>query len=252
MSKLFSAALAIAALSVVSLGSLETHSIEIGSAASANPPQRIRWRPNPTLGSAQSTLSGGRRGQAIARCEVSQTAQPATLTLLVPQSNQSLLTTAANPTFSWHTETAQPMTARFVLSDPNTAEPIFTQTVNIDRAGISRVALPAEFALKAGVRYRWTVLLACDGGAKEVVARSFVERVEKADLQQRAGSQSAIDRASSFAAAGIWYDAITALLDAAQQDPNNAQVKMELRSLLSQVGRPSIEVAQVMQAMFRS
>lgn len=252
MSKLLSASLALAVLSVISLGSFGTQSIKIGSADAANPPQRVRWKPNPKMGSAQSTLSGGRRGQAIARCEASQTAKPATMTLLVPQSNQGLVTTAANPSLFWHTETDQPTTARFILSDPNTAEPVFTKTVEIDRAGISRVALPAEFTLKAGTRYRWTVLLACNGGTREVVARSFVERVENTDLQQRIQSQSPLDRAASLAEAGIWYDTIATLIDAAQKDPSNAQVKTELRSLLSQIGRPSIEIAQVMQAMFGS
>lgn len=253
MSKLLSASLAVATLSFVALGSVGVSSIEFGSAASASQTQRVRWRPNPKLGSARSTLSGGRRGSAIARCEASQTAKPATMTLLVPQSDQGLFTTEANPTFFWHTETDRPLTAQFILSDPASAEPIFTKTVAIDHAGTSRVALPTEVALKAGTRYRWTVLLACNGGAsKEVVARSFVERIENADLQQRIRSQSDLDRASSFAAEGFWYDAIAALIDAAQQDPNHAQVKTELRSLLSQVGRPASEVAQVVKAMFGS
>lgn len=254
MSKLLSTSLAIATLGFVMVGHVGEHSIEFGSTASANQSQpRVRWRPNPKLGSARSTLSGGRRGSAIARCDAAQTAKPATLTLLVPQSSQGLFTTAATPTFFWHTETNQPTKAMFILSDPNRAEPVFTKTVDLDRAGISRLALPKEFTLKAGIRYRWTVLLACNGGAsKEVIARSFVERVENADLQRQTDSQSSVDRASSFAAAGIWYDAIATLIDSAQQDPKNPQVKAELRSLLSQVGRPSIEIAQVIAAMFGS
>lgn len=254
MSKLLSASLAIATLSFVTVGHVGEQSIEFGSAVSANPSQqRVRWRPNPRLGSARSTLSGGRRGSAVARCDATQTAKPATLTLLVPQTNQGLFTTAANPTFFWHTETDQPTKALFILSDPNRAEPVFTKTLDIDRAGITRVALPSEFTLKAGTRYRWTVLLACNSGAsKEVIARSFVERIENANLQQQTHTQTGVDRASSFAASGIWYDAIATLIESAQQDPKNSRIKSELRSLLSQVGRPSIEIAQVIEAMFGS
>lgn len=254
MSKLFSASLAIAAFGFVVVSHVDGQLIEFGSAASANQAQqRIRWRPNPKMGSARSTLSGGRRGSAVARCDATRTMKPATLTLLVPQTNQGLFTTATNPTFFWHTDIDRPTQAEFILSDPNRAEPVFTKTVNLDRAGIRRVALPAEVTLKAGIRYRWTVLLACNGGtSKEVVARSFVERVENTDLQQQIRAQSNVDRASSFAAAGIWYDAIETLIDAVQQDPKNPQLKAELRSLLSQAGRPSIEIAQVLEAMFGS
>ncbi|MGG6268946.1 DUF928 domain-containing protein [Leptolyngbya sp. AN03gr2] len=254
MSKLFSASLAIATFGFVMVSHVGGQLIEFGSAASANQPQqRVRWRPNPRMGSARSTLSGGRRGSAIAQCDATRIMKPATLTLLVPQANQGLFTTVANPTFFWHTETDRPTQAEFILSDPNQAEPVFTKTVAIDRSGISRVALPAEFALKAGTRYRWTVLLSCNGGAsKEVVARSFVERIENAGIQQQVSSRSSVDRASKFAAEGIWYDAIATLIEAAQHDPNNSRIKAELRSLLSQVGRPSIEIAQVLEAMFGS
>ncbi|MBE9010257.1 DUF928 domain-containing protein [Pseudanabaenaceae cyanobacterium LEGE 13415] len=254
MSKLFSASLAIATFGIVMVSHVGGQWLEFSSAASANQPQqRVRWRPNPKMGSARSTLSGGRRGSAVARCDAARSIKSATLTLLVPQTHQGLFTTAANPTFFWHTEIDRPTQAEFILSDPNRAEPIFTQTVDIDRSGISRVELPAEFALKAGTRYRWTVLLACNGGAsKEVIARSFVERIENAQLQQQINSRSGLDRAAKFAAEGIWYDAIAILIEMAQQNPNNPQIKAELRSLLSQVGRPSIEVAYLLEAMFGS
>lgn len=218
--------------------------------ASANSRQRVRWRPNPKMGSARSTLSGGRRGQAIAHCEINRSTRPIAKALLVPQGEQSLLTTAANPTLFWYTETDRPVTARFILSDPTVADPVLTQTVEIDRTGVTRVALPAGVTLKSGVRYRWTVLLACGGGTSgEVAIRSFVERVEDAELLQRVQSQSLLDRAASFAAAGIWYDAIAALMDATQQDPENSHLKEELRSLLLQVGRPQTETAQVVNAV---
>jgi hypothetical protein len=224
--------------------------------AFANPPQprpaqRVRWTPNPKMGSAQSTLSGGRRGQAVAQCNASQTLKPTTLTLLVPKTNQGLTTLKENPTFFWHTETKQPTTAQFILSDPSTAEPIFTQTLKIDRAGISQ--LTPAVALKTGTRYRWTVLLACNtGNPKEIIARSFVERIENVELQQRTRTLSDLDRAATFAEQGIWFDAISSLISAAEKNPQNPQIKSEARSLLSQIGRPSIEVAQVIEAMFGS
>jgi Domain of Unknown Function (DUF928) len=244
LTKLLSIPIAIATLTIATLPAF---------ANSPQPaqPQRVRWTPNPKLGSAQRTLSGGRRGQAIAHCETTRTIKPTALTLLVPQTNQGLATIEANPTFFWHTQTDRPTTAKFILSDPSTAEPIFTQTIQVDRAGISRLTPPVQ--LKAGVRYRWTVLLACNTGTpKEVIARSFVERLENVELQWQARTLSDLDRAATFAQNGIWFDTIEALITAAEKNPQDLKVKSELRSLLSQVGKPSIEVAQVLEAMFGS
>ncbi len=187
----------------------------------------------------------------MAQCNASQTIKPTTLTLLVPKTNQGLTTIEENPTFFLYTETEQPTTAQFILSDPSTAEPVFTQTIKIDRTGISQLTPPVP--LKAGTRYRWTVLLACNTGTpKEIIARSFVERIENAELQRQTRTLSDLDQSATFAQQGIWFDAIGSLMKAAEKDPQNLQIKSELRSLLAQVGRPSIEVAQVIQTLFGS
>lgn len=254
MSKLLSISLALAllnaAIAILSFTLTSFPTFANTSQPSSSQSQRIRWTPNRKMGSAQRTLSGGRRGQAIAHCNASQ-AKSTPLTLLVPQANQSVLTIEENPTFFWHTETDRPTTAQFILSDPNTAEPVFTQTIRIDRAGISRITPPTK--LKTGTRYRWTVLLACnDGTSKELIARSFVERIENAELYRKTRALSDLDRAVTFAQQGIWFDTLTTLIDAAQKNPRNPQVKAELRSLLSEIGRPSIEIAQVLKAIFGS
>lgn len=212
-------------------------------------PQRVRWTPNRRMGSARNTLSGGRRGQVMAICDYGKHSRPTSMTLLVPNIQDGLLTTAQNPSFFWHIETTQPISARFILSDPNTAEPVYTQSLKIQRSGISRIDLPAEVSLKTGTRYRWTVLLACKGGASgEVAARSFIERVSEPELQRSLLSRSSLDQAITFAAHGIWYDALSALVSASQQDPTNAQLKAELRSLLSQVGQRQVELARLVEA----
>ena len=230
----------------------------IAQAQPSPPPQpnsstsRVRWTPNRRLGSARSTLSGGRRGQATASCDSSKGTPSTTLTLLVPNTSDGLFTTAANPSLFWHVDTFQPISARFILSDPKTAEPIFTKNLQIEKTGISRIDLPPTVPLEVGTRYRWTVLLACKPGALgEVAARSFIERVSKSALQRPISVESDLDRAVDYAAEGIWYDTLSTLISASEKDPTNLALKTELRSLLTQAGQRQLELAHGVNSLSR-
>lgn len=207
--------------------------------------QRVRWTPNRRLGSARSTLSGGRRGQATASCDYSTSTPSTTLALLVPNPGDGLFTTAANPSFFWHIDTSQPISARFILSDPKTAEPIFTKDLRIEETGISRIDLPDNVPLQVGTRYRWTVLLACKPSTfGEVAARSFIERIAQPTPQNALKTESPLDRAVRYASKGIWYDTLSTLITASQADPANPTLKAELRSLLTQAGQRQLDIAR--------
>ncbi|NDJ18178.1 DUF928 domain-containing protein [Myxacorys almedinensis] len=223
--------------------------LQIGETATAAPSQRVRWTPKRKLGTIRSTLSGGRRGHldtapASTTCDFGNDSVPTTMTLLVPKSNEGLYTTAANPTFFWHTTTERPVSAQFIMTDPDLAEPIFSRTIQIYHSGVSRITLPPAIALQPDKTYRWAVLLACKGVSGEVYARSFVERVDEPMLLQKVADQSDFDQAVSFADEGIWYDAFDALIRANQGNPGNAALRAELKSLLVQVGGNPKAVAE--------
>lgn len=226
-----------------------SQSLQIGSATAA-PSRRVRWTPKKKLGTIRSTLSGGRRGQASTTqvstaCSSSKGSSLTTMTLLVPNANEGLYTTTANPTFFWHTNTKQAMSAQFILADPNRAEPIFSKALQINQSGISQVKLPASVTLQADRTYRWTVLLACqEGASSEIHARSFIERIDQPMLLQQVAGQSDFDQAISFANEGIWYDAFNSLIRANQENPGNLALKAELKSLLAQAGSNPMKVAQ--------
>ncbi len=211
-----------------------SHSLDTGNAASASQ-QRVRWTPSPTMGSLSGSVSGGRRGQEIAACGQSDRAPKTAITLLVPGNGNQFLTTSARPDLSWYVQTSQPVSTTFVLTAPNQAQPIVSQTMTVNRAGIVTATLPTDFSLPVGTRYRWTVVVACqENPANQVYARSFIERVDNPAVAQALLTKTQLEKATVYAQNGIWYDALAALVQAYQSDPVNGSIKAELRSLLEQ------------------
>jgi Domain of Unknown Function (DUF928) len=202
--------------------------------------KRVRWTPNRQMGSVRNTLSGGRRGHTRASCNTGNATQSTNLSLLVPNTTQGLYTTASNPIFFWQVNTPQKASAQFILSSPDSAEPIYTQTLSIPKSGVAQVKLPPSVQLQSDIKYRWTVILACQNGA-EIAVRSFVEKIAAAPSLQTDSLQQAIAAAQS----GIWYDALNALMAAHQKDPTNADLQTELRSLLSQAGNPALRNVEI-------
>jgi hypothetical protein len=212
-------------------------------------PPRVRWVPHPKQGSVGRTLSGGRRGQTTIGCTDESTlagakglrsaakVPPTVLTLLTPPMTAGLYTLSAQPIFLWHLSTPGKVSAQFILSDANVAEPIFTQTVTMPHSGLARINLPTHLSLKAEQKYRWTVWLTCpEKSSGEIQARSFIERITRPTLRQQVMQKSDLDQAVTYAAEGIWYDALGAIIQGLQQQPDSPQLKFELQSLLSQIG----------------
>ncbi len=184
-------------------------------AVAQSPPAqaRIRWTPKPERGNAKGTLSGGRRGQSLASC--GSDAKATRLTLLVPEGRESLVTTAAHPTFAWQIATHQPTTLQFILSDMSRPTPIYTQTLQAQTTTIQQVTLPDSVVLANDMNYRWTVLVTCPAGQKsEIYARSFIRKTSGEFLGEQLHQKSAVTQALIFAENGIWYDAIGQLLTA--------------------------------------
>lgn len=182
-------------LSTLSLGILAStiqwapSSWQIGHSAIATPAASAQWSPE-RRGSSKDTLSGGRRGSST-----SCMAQPGQIApriqLVVPNDSTGLVTTTDQPTFSWYLETPGPVTMTFVLQDPAVANPIVTKTITASHSGLVNLAPLDSTRLKLGVRYRWSVFVACGDGQQEIVARSFVERLQPgAQSQVQYQSQS--------------------------------------------------------------
>lgn len=197
---------------------------QIGNPAEAG----VRWTPNPERGSASSTLSGGRRSASASACALNASEPDPAITLLVPNGDSGL-TTTDQPKLSWYLESKGMADMEFVLSHPEQAEPIYRQELR-SGTGLVEVSLPKEAALEAGVRYRWTVFVSCNGGESQIHARSFVERVPSMAI---AAASSSIDQAGTYASNGIWYDALNTLIAAYRAEPD-INTLLEIRNLLAQ------------------
>lgn len=202
---------------------------QIGAPAQAG----VRWMPNPDRGSASSTLSGGRRGATASACAIdSSSSRPdPAITLLVPN-GETGLTTVAQPTLSWYLESENVTDMEFVLSHPDQATPVYTQSLHAE-TGLVEVALPPAAALEIGTRYRWTVFVACNDSENEVHARSFVERVADSDLEIAVEVMDPSERANIYASKGIWYDALNTLVEAYRTDATISTL-LDIRDLLEQ------------------
>ncbi|MEM9264156.1 MAG: DUF928 domain-containing protein [Cyanobacteria bacterium P01_F01_bin.13] len=206
----------------------------LGMMAPSNASERIRWTPDTDRGNVGSTLSGGRRGYTATSCTSSNTPQ---LSLMVPGDHSRLLTTVTNPTMAWHMNTDIPISMTFHFSDPTEANPIYTQTINLEKTATVSVTLPQDKSLAVGKKYRWTVLVSCPGeNQTEISARSFVERVDRESLVVT-NNLSSLEQARIYANQGIWYDAIAALLAAGSQGETDAETMVQ--NLLEQGQSPA-------------
>ncbi|MGD1899194.1 MAG: DUF928 domain-containing protein [Phormidesmis sp.] len=191
---------------------------------------QVRWTPDPERGRASSSMSGGRRGTPFAACALDHGKPDPAITLLVPDGSVNL-TTEALPTLSWFLESDQVVEMEFVLSSPESASAIYTQQIR-SAAGLVEVALPESAALEPEIPYRWTVFVECDGGEYSIHARSFGQRTEAA-MTGASLEASPLELASSYAAQGIWYDALNTLVSAYREE-SEMDTLLEIRSLLRQ------------------
>lgn len=206
--------------------------------ASNGKPARVRWTPKPERGNARGTLSGGRRGGDTVAC--GSTADETSLSLLVPETRESLITTQAQPTLAWQVKTQQPVEMELIVSDVSQATPLFTQRVVVDETEIVSLELPPAAALSSGSQYRWTVVAQCPTGQKsEIYARSFIRYVSGESLGQQSPRTSSpdlfsLEQAVAYADSGVWYDAVAQLLALPGQVVQGQPVDL-LAELLEQV-----------------
>ncbi|CAN1212319.1 DUF928 domain-containing protein [Tumidithrix helvetica PCC 7403] len=180
----------------------------------------------------QRTQGGGARG-----CP---NAQPVSLQLLIPN-DHTARTIAARPTFAWYLSAVPSMPLQFALTETGAAQPIFVKELPVKQAGIMQFTLPPEAAeLQVGKEYRWTVSLICnpERPSQSVYARGWIDRVTPStELKEcLARATSNVQKAADYAGSGLWYDALTALLDTPASSPDLAKGEALLQSLLHQVG----------------
>lgn len=252
--------------SSILLGTAITFSV-LSSAASARPipakdsasteailqtAKAFRPPSNPRRRSGYRTTTGTRQGSCVDDAETA-------FTMLGPSETVGL-TASTRPEFIWYlppSEKTYPV--QFRLLAPNAQgipAPIHTAELNYT-SGFTTYQLPAEAAaLSHNQEYRWQVVVVCDPNYLSRSLnqeRAFEVVTPSADLQQAlATATTESQRALAYGEAGIWYDAISQVIQA-----NSSQSQTVLQSLLKDLAnteeneRLSENISKIVQTSFR-
>lgn len=142
------------------------------------------------------------------------------------------------PSFYWYLaqETALPI--EFTLQDPRAIEPIIEIRLPLQsptKPGVYRISLKdLGIKLDIGIQYKWSVALVhgSEQRSQDDVSLSLIERL---DFLEAFPSGVPPPDAKGYAAAGIWYDAITRISKQIDGSPHDGRLKCQRASLLNQV-----------------
>jgi hypothetical protein len=198
--------------------------------------RRITYIP-PNYGSPRRTTSNASRG-----CE---DLSNLSLYLLAPKDHVGV-TASDRPTFSWYISNIPNVPVEFVLVEEGVPTPLWKQKMEVQKVGITTISLPKDAPqLLVGREYKWSVRLICNpvSPSASPLYISWIRKVplEKGLRSQLSSATSDRDRASLYAQAGIWYEAVTMTVNQVNDRTlPQAEVMTELRSLLTQAGLPSL------------
>lgn len=214
---------------------------------------RLRFIP-PVRRNPRSSQGAGSRG-----CDRSLSGD--VVTLLIPSKDYVGQTTSGHPTFFWHLSQSSSVPLKFTLVEQGVAEPLFEKQIDSPKAGIVQLELPKDRPeLAIGRTYGWSVTLVCN--ARRPSANpyfySWIERVpttpaleqQLAEIAVTSNSQTPTassetnssdrQRASIYAEAGLWYDALASLSHAQAANSQEPSSQNDFLSLLDQVGLTAV------------
>lgn len=189
---------------------------------------------------------GNRVGGATRGCFSGKQA----LTALVPNTNTGT-TIAAQPTLSFYVPANKAEQLELVLLNDK-QKILHKSTVASPKTpgivSINMAKMPGAPSLETGKNYQWYFSMICDpkDRSADVVVDGWIQRVE-ADpiLQSEIQKAKPSDRVSLYAANGIWYDTVAAMVASRQSTPNNSTVSREWSDLLKSVGLGAVAQAPI-------
>lgn len=178
------------------------------------------------------------------------------LTALIPNPNEPIQTSAAHPTFWFYVPyaiAADPaaFTLKLVLQDQEHREiyqAAFPVPEAIEPGIISLRLTPETPALEVGQTYRWYFLIYCND-PQQIYEPAFVEgQIQREPLLPAAEppiAQPASEQFLHYAEAGWWFDTLTALAAARQQNPLDRQLDQAWRAILQEFNLSAIQQAEI-------
>ncbi|MBD2179788.1 MULTISPECIES: DUF928 domain-containing protein [Oscillatoriales] len=189
----------------------------------------------PNRQAPSTTVGGATRGKCVESAE--------SLRALMPSNNLSL-TTAEYPTLYWYIPRSTAKALKFELRDAN-ENTLWTKTFTIPAtSGIISFTLPKSELppLIVGKSYHWYFKMLClDGNSTDqsgnAIVDGWIERTEPSptlvkDLEKATPS----DRPALYAAAGIWQDSLTTLVELRRENPDDSTLARQWEKLLKSAG----------------
>jgi hypothetical protein len=143
------------------------------------------------------------------------------------------LTRSPAPSLFWSVAVLPADSTAFTLtlSAAMTPEPLLERALpRPERVGLQRIRLASYgVELQPGIEYTWTISAEVAGRA--ILVQGWILRIEPVP---ELASASAGEQPARYAAAGLWYDAVEALADLAEERPGEARVASALRALAAQ------------------
>lgn len=130
-------------------------------------------------------------------------------------------------------------------------EPVYSTQVDISRKhGLSELRLPESVpALVPGENYRWVFSLGCSDSSRFEV-QGWVNRVElTSDMASQIESASPEDSVALYAAAGLWHEQVTELINLRRQNLADMDFQFEWAALVQSAGLTSEVSSNISEAM---
>ncbi len=191
------------------------------------------------------TAGGGSRPVGTA-CLSNPSAKSNSLTALSPGRHLGL-TQSDRPNFIVYVPQTTAQMAEFSLFDEQ-MNGIYQFSVPVSQqAGLASVRLPdTALPLAKDKPYYWTFALVCNPNdrTEDLVVGGWIEHASLSDtLKQQLVNVAAIERVSLYAKQGFWYDAVNALVELQQTQPNNPELATTWAELMKSVGLDAMSLA---------
>jgi hypothetical protein len=170
-----------------------------------------------------------------------------TLEVLVPDA--VALTTRTQPSLYWYQSASAKTRCEVTLTQPKKAKPLLVlKSTGDTEAGIHSISLSKfNVKLEPKVVYKWSVAVVNDPSnrSQDTIANGVIECIPATpELAAKLSAAGADDKASIYASAGIWYDALDALSLTIAAHPHDQELQDQRAKLLSQVGLDGAKIEQ--------
>ncbi|MBT9315940.1 DUF928 domain-containing protein [Leptothoe spongobia] len=192
---------------------------------------RLDFKPTST-GAPGNRESGANRSGACTRTEQG-------LVALMPDNNLAQ-TTASHPVMYAYFPESTAQFAEFALYEEGSGELLYGTLFNVTgNSGLVAIAVPDRATvspLRVGQRYDWSLSLICNirDRASDMIVQGSFERVSSGNINQQLQGVSVGQQPFIYAAASLWPETLTSVLEASQG--NRATAEQNLKDLLQSVG----------------